>query len=155
MNSNITIGATVKRIPGDRWSKGDTGQVIEIDDIAGRARVLWTTRNNPAVANPEVWKPKRTWIKLTNLERKNEMIATIQFSTQQTKAGRTVNGHTFAVAAAKQIAELGHSATAHPGPASIQSPDDEDRYNERFGHVRTTEAGKAALAAWKVARKAA
>lgn len=83
------------------------------------------------------------------------MIATIQFSTQRTKSGKEYNGYAFAVAAAKQITELGHGATAHRGPVSIQSPDDEDRNNEHFGHVLTTEAGKAALAEWKASRKAA
>lgn len=61
----IEIGATVKRAHSDRWSEGETGQIVEIDVIKGRARVFWTACNNPAVVG---WKPKRTWIKLANVQ---------------------------------------------------------------------------------------
>lgn len=68
MNIEITIGATVKRVPGDRWSEGETGQVIEIDNAAGRARVFWTEKlNYYTKAIEKMRKPRRTWVKLTSL----------------------------------------------------------------------------------------
>lgn len=81
------------------------------------------------------------------------LMTTAQWSTQKSKTGQTITGYAFARAAAQQIQQLGHTATAHRGPVSIQSPDDDDRGSERIGHVHSTEDGIAAYSAWRDARR--
>jgi ribosomal protein L24 len=55
VNPIIAIGATVRRISGERYQVGNIGEIIEINRKTNRVRVDWIPESEKAVKMPRTW----------------------------------------------------------------------------------------------------
>jgi hypothetical protein len=62
MNNTLLIGTRVQRLAAETdYTNGRTGEIVEIDEIAGRYRVRWTNEKSGRAINDG--KGLRTWVK--------------------------------------------------------------------------------------------